>query len=220
MSNSPVPVLTLDGLDLIDPAIELAQRTNMTLGSGVDPFARRLYLIGEISTEILYRFLAAFQVLDSTDGAIQIILASPGGSEVCGWAIYDAICMAHNSVVIDVYGAAFSIAALILQAGTYRRLAPNARFMIHNGSIIIEGGIGANEVVGMGEEVRKNSENYAKALQERSNLTLKEVETLCRAETFLGAEEAIKHGFADGTIPSQKNTKRDPVKKKKGKKVK
>lgn len=204
-----------DPMGFTDPAVELLQRVSMTLGTGTDPSNRRIFLVGEVDEETLYRFLVAFTTLDATDGAIQIVMASPGGSEPCGWAIYDAIKLARNTVIIDGYGAVYSIAALILQAGSYRRLTPNCRFMIHNGSVLINGGINSNEAVGMGKEVEKNSIRYAKALQERSPLTLKQVEEMCRAETFLSAEETIQAGFADGTVPFS-----GPTQKKKGKKAK
>jgi ATP-dependent protease ClpP protease subunit len=213
--HSPLPKGAFDGaLDLIDPAVQISQRTSMAMATGVDPFSRKIYLVGDICDAILGMFLPAFQILDSTDGAIQIVLSSPGGSEPAGWAIYDAIRLARNPVIIDGYGSVFSIAALIFQAGLYRRLAPNCRFMIHNGSVLIDGGIGANEAVGMGEEVKKNNHRYAKAIQDRSNLTFREVEDLCRAETFLSAEETIKMGFADGMIPFQTKQVKNKRKKK------
>lgn len=198
--SSPTPIKDLE----VNPLFELAQRTSTALNTGIDPFTRTIYLVGEINEDSLCHFLPAFNVLDSTDGTIRVVLSSPGGSEPAGWAIHDLIKLALNPVVVDGYGLVASIAAIILQAGSYRRLAPSCRFMIHNGSVLIDGGIGANEAVGMGEEVKKNNEKYAKTLQERSKLTLKEVEGLCRAETFMSADEAIKAGFADGTIPNQK----------------
>lgn len=204
----------LDGIT-IDPRFELAQRIGATLGTSVDAFARRVYLIGEINEEAMYRFITSFQVLDSTLGQISITLASPGGAEAAGWGIYDAIKLAANPVTIDGFGGVFSIAACIFQAATTRRLAPQSRFMIHNGSVLIDGGLGANEAIGMGEEVKRNNSRYHKILQARSNLTFDEVSDMCRDETFLSAEEAVKYGFADEIISYRPAKKIGKGKKKK-----
>lgn len=199
----------------VDPNLELAQHVSLALTTGVDTFARRMYLIGEVNEEMLCHFLPAFQVLDSTQGAIQIVLASPGGSEPIGWAIYDAIKLANNPVVMDGYGGIYSIAASIFQSATFRRIAPNARFMIHNGSVMIDGGLGANEAVGLGDEVKKNNLRYHQALSERSSFSLKEIATFCNKDTFFTAKESVKHGFADAILePMVKKGKSAPKAKK------
>ncbi len=70
---------------------------------------------------------------ESKDGMINIFLNSPGGSVIDGLAIYDAIKACKNYVRCYVYGAADSIASIILQAADDRVISENSRIMIHNG---------------------------------------------------------------------------------------
>jgi ATP-dependent protease ClpP protease subunit len=191
----------LEGVEIIHPALDTAQRMTLTLQTGVDPYTRRLYLLGEIDDDTLHHFIPAFQILDSTEGAINIVLASPGGSEAVGWAVYDTIKLARNPVIIDGYGGVYSIAASIMQAGGYRRLAPNCRFMIHNGTVTMGSEVGTNEFVNMGQEAEKNNQKYHRILAERSGRTTEEIADFCRNESFFSAQEAIAKGFADGLVP-------------------
>jgi len=167
---------------------------------GVDVPGRRIFLFGEINSEMSYRIVSAFQVLDSTKGPINISLNSPGGSETDGYAIYDVINMSKNRVTIEAYGAVQSMAAAILQAADYRLIAPECRFMIHNGSVGLHGDIDVNTVASLNKEIQSHTARYHKILAERSGQSQKEVERLCKQETFFNAAETVINGFADEVI--------------------
>ena len=68
------------------------------------------------------------------DKPIFIIMNNPGGDEIEGLAIYDAIQACKNHVTATVFGKCWSMAGYILQACDWRVMAPNSTFMLHEGS--------------------------------------------------------------------------------------
>ena len=186
----------------VSPALanDLTSRIGNCLSLGADPTCNTLYLVGEIDDELAYRFLVGLHVLDSIGMPIKVVMCSPGGSDSAGCAIYDAIRLAKNHVTIDGYGCVQSIAALILQAADCRRLSPETRFMIHNGSINMSGGVDANTMVSIGREIEHNNIRYSRILADRSGKSLSEIKALCNEETYYSANEAVDFGFADEVI--------------------
>lgn len=186
----------------VSPALanDLTNRIGNCLSLGADPSQSTLYLVGEIEDELAYRFLVGLHVLESTGLPIKIVMCSPGGSDSAGCAIYDAIRLAKSHVTIDGYGCVQSIAALILQAADRRRLSPETRFMIHNGSINMNGGVDANTMVSIGKEIEHNNLRYSRILADRSGKSLSEIRALCNEETYYSATEAVDFGFADEVI--------------------
>lgn len=69
---------------------------------------------------------------------ITIIMNNVGGDWYHGMAIYDAIktCSCHCTII--VYGQAFSMGSVILQAADVRVMMPNSRAMIHYGTEAID----------------------------------------------------------------------------------
>lgn len=174
------------------------------MATGVDVPARLIYLMGEINNEVAYRFMVALQTLDRIEGDIRIILTSVGGEEDAGYAIYDAIRLSKNKVIIEGYGAVQSIAALIIQAGNVRLLSPECRFMVHNGSLTLSEGIEADTLVAIGKEVLVNNARYHSALATRSGQTIHKIRKLCKDETFFTAQEAVYIGLADRVMKIKK----------------
>lgn len=176
------------------------QAVSSTMGSGVDFVARVVYLVGEINDDSAYRFMIGFRHLDDTTGPITIAMVSAGGSEHCGYTLYDLIRLAQNPVTIDCYGVCMSIAALVLQAGSRRRLAAECRFMVHNGHVDLSSGVEAGTLVALGQEVARNNLRYQTLLAEHSGVDLKKVTEFCEKETYLSAAQAVEMGFADEII--------------------
>lgn len=176
----------------------------------VDLGRRVLYLGGEVDSNMAVRAVSALERLDSTDGDIRIVLNSEGGSEQDGYAIFDAITMCRNRVVIHGYGYVQSIAAAIFQAGDERMMSPNAVFMIHNGTIPGEDTMNQDHVVELAERIKKDNERYYRILHLGSSLPLDQIEEMCGEETFFTAEESVAHGFADGILTPNKLPWSDP----------
>ncbi len=81
------------------------------------------------------RVVKALLLLDQKNEPIMIIMNNPGGDWYHGMAIYDAIAACQSHVTIKVYGMAMSMGGVILQAADKRVMMPNAKFMMHYGTM-------------------------------------------------------------------------------------
>lgn len=165
--------------------------------ASVDLKARKLYLIGDIDEESAKKFIVGLVHLDLTEGEITVVLSSGGGYESSGYAIYDAITMTKNVVIIEGYGVVGSIAAAIFQAGDMRRMAANASFMIHSGSVSPGEDVKQNLIVEMAEQIRRENGRYHEILSNASSLSVEEIAALCEHDTWYDAEESLAAGFCD-----------------------
>lgn len=168
--------------------------------------ARTLYITGSVEPELAHRIIVALEQMDRTDGDIRIVLNSEGGNEQDGYAIYDAITMCRNRVIIDGYGSVMSIAAAIFQAGDWRRMAPNADFMIHNGSVgIVDTQMPQDQVKAIAAELERGSERYYNILANGSQQDPETIRAWCKDETTFNAIETKDVGFADEVIEPKKS---------------
>lgn len=142
--------------------------------------------------------IKALHLLSASDTVkpIRIILNSFGGCVYSGLAIFDAIRACPNYVTIEVFGAAMSVASLILQAGDYRILHPNSTIMIHDGydsaSDLIPKSIEAQAAYG--KHLRKK---FYEIYASRSSKGLTYWESACAADTYYTADKAVELGLAD-----------------------
>lgn len=172
----------------------------LTIASGVDVANRTIYIVGEVTDETVTKMLVTLDMFNQSIEPVRLVVSSCGGGEPQGYAIYDALMTNRNQVLIDCYGTCQSIAALILQAGDIRRLSPNCRFMIHNGSVELNSGINTDTLVAIGKEMGVTNARYHEILAERSGVELAAVQAMCQEETYLSATEAVDMGFADAVI--------------------
>lgn len=198
-----------DAISRIEKQIE----AGMT--SGVHVGTRTVFLTGEVDESMATRFLMVFRVLDSTPGAIRVVLASEGGHIDYGFAIYDTIKLSNNPVCVDVTGLAQSMATIILQAGDMRRATPQTRFMTHQAWVRVgDAGLSAADLLNEGRELAFNNERIYRILSERSEgkLTVEDAITLCKKDTYFPAEEALKRGLIDVVLlPMKRVTLVEPT---------
>jgi ATP-dependent Clp protease, protease subunit len=174
----------------------------------VDPNAREILLFGVVNTELATQVVFNVRQLDRGKKAnISLVIGSAGGEEYSGWAIYDTLCLARSKIIGQCFGECMSIAVLILQACDTRLLAPNCRMMIHNGSLTA-GSLSYEKFQALIKEENLITQKYYEALAERSGLSTKKVIELCNQETYMSAEEAVNHGFADGILGQTKKRKK------------
>lgn len=168
--------------------------------NGVDPHSRTLYLIGEIDEDSARKFIVAFRTLDAKSGVITVVLNSGGGNEADGYAVFDTIKMAKNNVRIEVFGMCQSIAAVILQAGSERILAPEVSFMIHHGNIGMDAQTDQDKVVATARQIQIGNKRYHRILASASGQSIKTIREYCLAESYFDAREAVNLGFADSIM--------------------
>lgn len=93
---------------------------------------RRVILLQDIDDDALSQVALGFEEFKGKN--CRIILNSTGGSVSEGLGIIDLIQLYPGKVTVDVIGSAESMAAVILQAGDVRRMAPSSFIMIHQGT--------------------------------------------------------------------------------------
>lgn len=186
------------------------QHSDMMTPSGMvtlDPEHRTILLIGAIDSFSTGAFMQAFEILDRGRGLIRIVLNSHGGEVENGMAIYDVISTSKNDVAIEAYGSCQSMAALILQAGTYRYMSPNCRFMVHMGQVELSGPVDSRTFQAVASESSRSIDTYIELMAKACNKSFEDVFALCDQETYLSAEDAIEYGFADAVLASKATKK-------------
>jgi ATP-dependent protease ClpP protease subunit len=110
---------------------------------GVDFDGREIYVggndIDEINHILSSTFIINLRLLDKTDGNILIHFNTCGGEWSYGMSMYDMIKACRNKVITLSYAHARSMSSIIPQAADLRIIMPNAYFMIHEGTLGIEG---------------------------------------------------------------------------------
>lgn len=130
--------------------------------------------------------------------AVTVQINSPGGDMFEGIAIYNLLRAHPAAVTVEVLGLAASAASVIAMAGDEIHMAQGSSLMLHNAWGV---------VIGNRHDMAKAAalfESFDAALTgiyaARSGRPATEIAALLDAETFLGAEEAIAAGMADGMV--------------------
>lgn len=143
------------------------------------------------------RFLKAMIVLEQSSNKtpIRVVLKSLGGCIHNGAAMFDAIAQSPCHVVIEVYGAAMSMGAILLQAADERVMQPNALLMLHDGTFSVEDAPRTFE--NWATISKKLREQMYKLFADKSGKTVKFWEKMCANDFILDAPQALKHGLID-----------------------
>ena len=126
--------------------------------------------------------------------AINLRIASGGGSIVEGNTIYNALKRHSAKVVTHIDSLAASMASVIAMAGDEIRMAQNALLMIHNPWTA---SIGGAEQLRKDADLLDKMEANIRTSYARSNKSAEELDAMMDAETYLTAEEALEAGFID-----------------------
>jgi ATP-dependent Clp protease protease subunit len=170
--------------------------------------SRKLYLFGEITEETTKEFLPIFLTLaEESKDPIEVILNSPGGQLDQALAIYDAMRMIENEVIVLVLGVCASAANIVLLGADERLTTKNSEFMLHEPRTMFE-------VRNSGDH-RTAVKQYEKAvkviegiLTSRSNLNAKTLQKYINlTDCYFDSEEAKRIGFIHRIIGEKKNGK-------------
>lgn len=191
------------------------QRLVQIATNGIDFDSRTIYINGEVSQERNLVMIPALRIMDESDGQVSVIINSGGGDSDMGIALYDMLRAMRNEVVTVNVSRAFSIAALILQAGDLRLALPHAEVMIHNGFLEIQAGPGSaidnDGLAEMVAESKRSDEVYHTILQKHTKQNIKKISRWCETDTYFDAKDSLKYGFIDAII-DEKYTKPMKVK--------
>lgn len=129
---------------------------------------------------------------------VTVNINSPGGDMFEGIAIYNLLAAHEGKVTVNVMGLAASAASIIAMAGDTINMGTGSFLMIHNCWAV---------VIGNQSDLREAADVFAGfdgALADiyhaRTGVKKADIADIMEAETWLNAADAIKQGFADGTI--------------------
>jgi ATP-dependent protease ClpP protease subunit len=178
--------------------------------------SKSIYLIGDVDPNLVGEFLSALKEADSTEGDLDIYIASDGGWAEGGIAMYDAIRACKNLINTIAVGAVSSAAVLPFVAGDTRAMYKGARMFLHPLSLHeIHGGSLSIDVLKSTVKEMENLERiYCQYVAESSShLGPKDVKHLCDCQTYLSSSECLELGLSDSTIQENPKKKRNKRKK-------
>ena len=130
--------------------------------------------------------------------AVTVQINSPGGDMFEGIAIYNLLRAHPAAVTVEVLGLAASAASIIAMAGDEIHMSPGSFLMLHNAWGVVIGN--RHDMAEAAALFESFDAALAGIYAARSGRPQVEIAALLDAETFLGAEEAITAGMADGMV--------------------
>ena len=128
--------------------------------------------------------------------SLDIRINSNGGSVFDGVAIYNALRRhpARKNVYVD--GIAASIASVIAMAGDTRTMGEGSFLMVHRASGLSVGN--AEDMRSLADILEGIDRQLVDIYASRTGIDPATITELMTAETWLNAQDAVAHGFADG----------------------
>ena len=150
-------------------------------GGGVSAkqFSKDLKAVGEVET-------------------ITVRINSPGGDVFDGNTIYNLLKQHSAHVVVYVDGLAASIASVIAMAGDEIHMADNALMMIHDPWSFAIGN--AADMRETADRLDKVAGTIVRTYAKKTGKGEQELADMMAAETWMNADEAVEHGFADSVV--------------------
>lgn len=188
---------------------------------GINLKTRELYLHsyfggGDDEPGVEYRMATSFvknlHLLNSMGKEnILVHMHCVGGEWNDGMAVYDAIKASQSPVTILAYAQASSMSGVIFQAASKRVMMPNTEFLIHHGTVGMDGHSVAMKSLAEWNDVNcqtminifTDRAIGAKHFKDKPRLEVNkfiEDQMLRRVDWFLPATEAVRYGFADGIL--------------------
>lgn len=179
---------------------------------------RVVFFRGVVTSEMADIVSAQLLFLESEnpEKPINLYVHSPGGSCEAGLAVYDTMQFISCPVYTMVMGQAASMGSFIAQAGEagHRYVLAESRTMVHRISHGIPATKGSMYVTELEFEDSRRSMEEGRRINERltrlyekhnsKGKTYEELVELMKHDTFLSAQEAVDHGFADKIITTRK----------------
>ena len=161
-----------------------------------------------VSNTVIAQML--FLEYEDPDKDILIYINSPGGSVTAGMAIYDVMKYVRPDVQTICVGAAYSMGALLLAAGTKgkRFILPHGKVMLHQPS----GGAGgqSSDIQIHAKEIIKTKAELNLILAECTGKTPEQVHKDTDRDLYMTALDAVAYGVVDEVFnPGNRKKKAD-----------
>lgn len=148
------------------------------------------------------RIAAALRKIGNKD--VTVNLNSPGGDFFEGVAIYNLLREHPHNVTVRVLGMAGSAASIIAMAGDDIQMSQASFLMIHNVWVVAGGN--RHVMAHAAETLAAFDDALASLYAARSGQDKADVAAMMDKETWLGVDQAIEKGFADGLMPAEQVT--------------
>jgi ATP-dependent protease ClpP protease subunit len=138
---------------------------------------------------------------DDALDTLEIEVNTPGGSVLDGYRIYHALLAMRGRgvrVVATVNTQAYSMGSVIIMAADEIRIVEGGRIMIHEAASN-QGGTSADHAR-TAKNLEEISEEIAQIYANRTGATPEEMRAAMKAETWMGAKEAVERKFADSIV--------------------
>ena len=163
---------------------------------------RIIFLGDEVSDGLANSIIAQLLVLESEDPKkeISLYINSPGGSVTAGLAIYDTMQYINAPVSTICIGQAYSMAAVLLAAGTKGRrfMLPNARVMLHQPLGGFSGQ--ASDIDIQAREMLHLKKTLIGLVARHSDKPIEQVKMDTDRDYYLGGDEAKAYGLVDEVV--------------------
>ncbi len=163
---------------------------------------RKLFLCGNITSEMACDFTQAMLFLMKTNEPIDLFINSGGGDVNAGLVIYDLIRSCRNEIRTYCIGKAFSMAAVILagcQRGR-RYILPHSQVMIHEAMLGGDVGGTALSIRNIAERLSETQKQLNDILSRHTGRSLDEIANDISFDNFMNAETAVRLGFCDKIV--------------------
>jgi ATP-dependent Clp protease, protease subunit len=161
--------------------------------------SRQVPLFGAIDDEMAARVITQLLALEQEDGEapITMILNSPGGSVMDGFAIYDAMRFIKPEVRVLCVGLTASIATVILMAAPkeWRLALPSTKLLIHQVYIpgVVRGQASDLEITA--RQLLQTRDRINKLLSDETGQDLARIERDTNRDYWMTAPEAAEYGL-------------------------
>jgi len=139
----------------------------------------------------------ALDSLGSID-TVHIRVNSMGGDVFDGLAIYNQLARYPARKIVDIDGAAVSIASVIAMVGDEINIADSGSMMIHDPWTVTIGN--SIEHRAMADLLEKTGDAIRTVYSKQVNVSQSDLKDMMAADTWMNADEALEFGFVDNIV--------------------
>lgn len=167
-----------------------------------------LYIYDQIGPDFFGGGLTALDVAEmlpqNRSEPLHVRVNSPGGDVYDGLTIFNMLHEREN-VTVQIDGIAASIASVIALAGDDVSIGQSGQYMIHNPYTFAMGD--AEHFEEMASLLHQVKASLVEIYEKRSSLDAETIGQMMSDETYLTADQAVTHGFADRVMETRGKAK-------------
>lgn len=138
------------------------------------------------------------QLEEAAGEDIELYVNSPGGSVWDGGEMYVSLKEYPGKKIAKITGVAASAASFFVMAADEIHIAPTGEMMIHNAASVTRGD--KNDHLSGYNLLKSTDEGITNAYILKTGKSREELLDLMNKTTWMNAQEAVKHGFADSIL--------------------